>query len=259
VEKRSNKFFLTKIREFEINFAIEHFGNKNVVLELGAGAGWQSQFLKSRGFDIHAIDIDQTNYKEYQVFPVTSYDGFNIPFKDRFFDIVFSSNVLEHISHLNIIHGEINRVLKDDGICVHILPTHTWRFWTSLTHYFAIPKNLNIYLKNFFSKSTRNKNELNFDKLEKNEGFSFDKVVNLFFSSRHGERGNRLSEFLFFHPKWWIKNFEENGYQITKHGGVGLFYTGHNIFGEKLSINTRRKLAIFFGSACHIYQAKKIN
>ena len=66
-------------------------------------------------------------------FPIIDYDGHHIPFDDNSFDIVFSSNVLEHICDLHQINREIQRVLRSDGYCVHVIPTHTWRFWTTLS------------------------------------------------------------------------------------------------------------------------------
>ena len=30
-------------------------------------------------------------------------------------------------------HAEIRRVLKPSGYCIHVLPTHSWRFWTTLS------------------------------------------------------------------------------------------------------------------------------
>ena len=46
---------------------------------------------------------------------------------------MFSSNVLEHVRELDQLEVEIKRVLRPGGLCVHVLPTHVWRFWTTLS------------------------------------------------------------------------------------------------------------------------------
>ncbi|MFM7218026.1 MAG: class I SAM-dependent methyltransferase [Bacteroidota bacterium] len=50
------------------------------------------------------------------------YDGKTIPFGDKHFDSVFSSEVFEHVFHLEELIGEINRVMVKDGILLVTLP-----------------------------------------------------------------------------------------------------------------------------------------
>ena len=50
------------------------------------------------------------------------YDGKVIPFRDGYFDIVFSSEVFEHVFNLKDILNEINRVLKPGGILAFTCP-----------------------------------------------------------------------------------------------------------------------------------------
>lgn len=57
--------------------------------------------LRESGFDVHAADLGHSNYKKDRIFPVPDYDGHHIPFADSTFDIVFSSNVMEHIPHVS--------------------------------------------------------------------------------------------------------------------------------------------------------------
>ena len=81
----------------------------------------------------YAIEVPDSNYAQARVFPIIDYDGHHIPFDDDSFDIVFSSNVMEHICDLHQTNREIQRVLRSDGYCVHVIPTHSWRFWTTLS------------------------------------------------------------------------------------------------------------------------------
>jgi SAM-dependent methyltransferase len=231
---------------------ISYIFEKHKVLEVGAGAGWQSAFLEKEGFLVDAIDVETTNYNSFQTFPVKMYNGIDIPFHDDEFDVVFSSNVLEHISNVEQTQQEIIRVLKDDGVCVHILPSHYWRFWTSITHYFSLPKNLYMWFNG-------RKNKLENTNQRKENKPNYIKFLNALISSRHGERGNRFTEIYYFHPSWWLNNFRNNGFDVVKYQPIGLFYTGHNILGKFLSIENRKKMAKFLGSACYIYVLRKCN
>ncbi|MDI9364741.1 MAG: class I SAM-dependent methyltransferase [Flavobacterium sp.] len=65
------------------------------------------------------------------------YNGEHIPFGDNYFDCIFTSEVFEHVFNLPIILGELNRVLKKNGlilitcpfaICEHEIPNDFARY-----------------------------------------------------------------------------------------------------------------------------------
>ena len=124
------------VREWELEQVIGFFPPGCSVLEIGAGAGWQAKCLADRGFKVTAIDIAQSRYHQIQEWPVIDYDGFRIPLEDQSVDVVFSSNVLEHIPHIDEFMVEMRRVLRPGGIAVHVMPTTLWRFVTCVTFYF---------------------------------------------------------------------------------------------------------------------------
>ena len=126
---------LDAIRGAEIDKIASFFPAGARVLEIGAGTGKQALELQRRGFEVTAIEIAASNYAAHRVFPIKDYDGRTIPLPDASVDVVFSSNVLEHVADLSRMHAEIRRVLATGGTCIHVLPTHTWRFWTTLTSY----------------------------------------------------------------------------------------------------------------------------
>lgn len=124
---------LHTLRTAEIDKIVAFFRPGARVLEIGAGTGHQALDLFRRGIDITAIEIPSSNYAQARVFSVTEYDGRQIPFDDASFDIVFSSNVMEHVPDLHQTNREIQRILRPSGYCVHVMPTHVWRFWTTLS------------------------------------------------------------------------------------------------------------------------------
>ena len=115
-------------------FKIDENKSKNI-LDFGFGDGFQSHFFKKKKFNVSAIDINKNEEISKNSINFLVYDGKQIPLDDKKFDIVFSSNVLEHLTNLDQIQREIYRVLKDDGFCIHILPSSSWRFWTILSSF----------------------------------------------------------------------------------------------------------------------------
>jgi ubiquinone/menaquinone biosynthesis C-methylase UbiE len=75
-------------------------------------------------------------------FAVKFYDGKNIPFPNESLDVIFSSNVLEHVQDLKSLQAAIRRVLKPSGYCIDLMPSATWRFWTILAHYIELTQKL---------------------------------------------------------------------------------------------------------------------
>ena len=234
--------YLNRLRAAEIEKVAVHVPVGARLLEIGAGTGRQALELKRLGFDIAAIELAESAYSGDRVFPITDYDGAHIPFPDASFDVVFSSNALEHVHDLDGMHAEIRRVLKPDGLCVHVLPTHAWRFWSSLTAY----PNALISL----GKAIKGGNRRAWGEALRWLGFAV-------LQPRHGERGHALTELWSFHPRWWRRNFRRNGFVVLRDEPMGLFYTGSALAGARLGFDRRAQLARHLGSACHLYVLKR--
>jgi 2-polyprenyl-3-methyl-5-hydroxy-6-metoxy-1,4-benzoquinol methylase len=253
---------LESLRSYELTKALSLISEAKAdrintsILEIGAGAGWQAKKLAENGFAVEAIDIEDSNYAQNRVWGVTDYDGRKIPFSENHFDIVFSSNVLEHIPHLEEFNAEIHRVLKPDGRAIHIVPSASWRFWTNLAHYpYLIKLTLKIIYGRLFSRQADKSTKAIEDNIKKKaNGFSkielFRKAI---FPQRHGEAGNALSEIYFFSKYRWSAVFRRDGWKIDKIVPNRLFYTGHSIFDSYLPIKIRKYASYLLGSSCHIF------
>jgi len=242
---------LKTIRQAEIEKIASFFPSRARVLEIGAGTGEQSRRLTERGFSVEAIEIPDSNYAHERVFPIADYDGRHIPFPDASFDVVFSSNVLEHVPDLQQMHSEIHRVLRPQGSAIHVLPTHAWRFWTTLSAFPAglqyartlggglmLPLSMSRQRWSMFLRSWHHASR---------------HLAAPFCQRRHGERGNILTETWLFHPRWWRQNFERNGFTIARDEPMGLFYTGNMVLAGRLPLVKRERIARSLGSACHIF------
>jgi SAM-dependent methyltransferase len=164
------------------------------------------------------------------------------------FDIVFSSNVLEHVPNLSQLNQEISRVLKANGYCIHVMPTHSWRFWTTISSFPAVAQ----YLRSPRGPALPSTNV----QAQARAGI-WQKLRRHF--GRHGERGNVVSELWLFHPSWWRRAFRRDGFDIVCDEPIGIFYTGNTVFGTSVfSVERRRWLSQILGSACHLYKVKPI-
>ncbi len=213
--------------KYRIHEMIDIFKNINLeknkiykVLDFGCGNGSQAKFLLTKKLDVCSVDIYKSHRINDQEINFILYDGKKLPYSDKYFDFIFSSNVLEHISDINQIQQELRRILKDNGKCIHALPSTSWRFWTSITTF----------------------------------------VKYWYFDPRpHGEIvNNSLGELFYFSQFYWTKQFKKNKFKIENVFLNNLFYTGNNIFGEKISIKNRKIISKFFGSSCNIFRLSKI-
>ena len=251
--------WVNKLRRSELDLVIPFLIKRARILEIGAGTGYQANILRELGYNVVPIDLHSRLHAEYSKLNIVEYDGENIPFPDSNFDVVFSSNVLEHIYNLKKIQDEIKRVLKPGGLAIHVLPTASWRFWTSLTNYIYIVRLLTNYMGNILYKTDNSlspfyeKNE--FNKKIGNYGLK-RKIIRLLIPPMHGERGNVLTEIFYFSRFFWLPLFERTGWNVEKYFPNRVLYTDFVAFGPKLSLKKRKTLSFFLGSSCIIYILK---
>jgi SAM-dependent methyltransferase len=217
------------------------------VLEIGGGTGWQARDLVEAGYNVRAVDVEA----KPAVFPVEIYDGHRLPCADRSCDVVFSSNVLEHVPHIDAFQAEIRRVLKPGGIVVHLMPTPTWRLATLLAHYPWLVRAALSALK----RDATSSDAAHVRHAAAAHGPLF-LLWRVMLSPRHGETGNAVSELWHFSGRRWTGLFARHGWRIVEQRSNELFYTGYNLLGSRLSFSARRRLARVLGGSCRIYVLK---
>lgn len=252
-----NIALLHRIRTYELGAAVPFLPKKGRLLEIGAGTGMQARLLAERGYEVVAIDLATSNYKEQRLWPITEYDGMHIPADDQSFDAIFSSNTLEHVEEISAFLQETQRILKPGGVCVHILPTSTWRISSALGHYLRLDRVAEELGALFGSPKKRNQAaDYRQQKRIQAENL-WQWVQRRMLPPRHGERGNVFTEHYYFTEHCWAKIFAATGFEVSAVSKNRLFYTGHYFLGEKLSMGSRRRLSYLLGSACKIYVLRK--
>jgi ubiquinone/menaquinone biosynthesis C-methylase UbiE len=242
---------LHTLRAHELDAVVSELKPGAAVLELGAGTGAQALALARRGFLVTAIDLPESTYSDERVFDVIDYDGSTIPCPSASIDVVYSSNVLEHVRDFAVLQREIKRVLRPGGYCVHILPTAAWRFWTSLAAFYDPWVRAGRRLPELFPKALRrgepSRIRYVWADIRRDLALPFD-------IEPHGEGGNAITELWTFSRRHWMRRFRSHGFVIEKAEPMGLFYTGYMIRGRHWSIGRRQHLAPWLGSACTLYR-----
>ena len=160
----------------------------------------------------------------------------------------------------------MRRVLTGTGLAIHILPTPSWRIWTTLTHYIGLPRILwgnlnNLRAINAAAAPSKQAEGAQGDVSAPGRRviFKWKWIGSILLSQRHGERGNRITEAFYFRKNWWRQKFLSTGWQVVESFPTGLFYSGNIVFGKVMPTGMRRKLAAVLGSSTRVYVLKKAN
>lgn len=149
--------------------------------------------------------------------------------------------------------SEIHRVLKPNGLGIHLLPTTSWRFWTSIAHYLYILKR--IFKKQSFSSGGQQPSNIQEKLASKGPMYVISRIL---LAGPHGEYPNAIAELYYFNKHHWLKIFNNNGFDVIEIGSNKLFYTGYGIF-PNLSLEQRQKMSSLFGNSCYLFLTKPRN
>ena len=235
-----------RIRTAELERARRYFSPGAKVLEIGGGPGYQAAILSSWGMDVTSLDVVAATAAHH---PVQIFDGRTIPFPGESLDAVFSSNVLEHVEDVEALLGEAARVLKADGVMVHVLPSATWRWWTSVAHYAWVVLSVILRRPNPEAPDAaprRPRSPLNL--------LRFAWLIA--FPHAHGVYSSAAAEQYCYSRFRWKRLFESCGLEVLDVRPAGVFYTAFKIFAS-MDVPRRTRLARLLGSSCLIYVLRR--
>jgi len=90
------------------------------IVDVGAGEGSVLAILNEDGLakELYALEISGsgidaiTNRKLSNLVECKAFDGYTIPYRDKFFDLALSTHVLEHVEHERLVLRELGRVAQ---------------------------------------------------------------------------------------------------------------------------------------------------
>ena len=197
--------------------------DKLKILEIGSGDGYMASVLKKKSWNIIASDPNPRKPMKTYVYRMK---GDNILFPNDYFDIIFSSNVLEHIYNLPQVFLEMKRVLKNTGIMIHTIPTSFCAVMTYLINPIAYIRNILLIPLKLMPISKLN-------------------PIYILYLWGHGTSKSVFHSFFNWRKSRWIKIFNENGLKVINSIRVQLLHSMHKVFPFKFM-----KLRRFFGNSC---------
>ncbi|MEO0509723.1 MAG: methyltransferase domain-containing protein [Verrucomicrobiota bacterium] len=107
--------------------ALEHVesGNGKTALDVGCREGIQSEWLKSEGYTVTSIDVEKV-YDEAQVIDANE----DLPYPDESYDLIWCSEVIEHLEDPKHFRDEAFRMLKHGGQLLLTTPNSYFWFYT---------------------------------------------------------------------------------------------------------------------------------
>jgi len=236
--------WLKSIRNEELVKTKQFFPkNKTKLLEIGGKDGYLANILEKWGFHVTSIDLMPTS----EFFDVKKMNGEILEFDSNSFEIIFSSHVIAHVENKEVLFSEIKRVLKHEGIIIHIVPSRFWVILTSFWHYILLPKMLFFKIPNLENKTSK-KNEIIKSKKSK--------LINQIFLHPLGTNKSFLHEIVNFSKNNWTKLFLKNGFEIISIINGPLGYSGYSVFNHK-GMKIRKKVSSIFSSS-YVFVMKKI-
>jgi len=131
-----------------IAFSFVEDGEGKRALDIGCRDGYWSERLKDKGHSVSALDIEP-KYASALTHNVEE----GLPFADASFDLVWCTEVIEHLHKPEFLLSEIERVLAPGGRAILTTPNSGWWFYWIVALWGWTPKKLqNPDHKQFFTE-----------------------------------------------------------------------------------------------------------
>jgi hypothetical protein len=145
---------------------------------------------------------------------------------------------------------ELARVLKPGGTMFHILPSSSWRFWSTLAEFVGGPRNTWQGLRSRPSGECSHMARWQWTIVQ------LGWMVRPFLMRPHGARGCAFTELWTFSRRSWRRRFAACGCSVIAVVPLKLWYTGEVLLGPRLLTSLRTLLAGWLGSATILYMVR---
>jgi SAM-dependent methyltransferase len=190
-------------------------------LELGAGDGFQSTLLARYAGRLVATDfrpqITRRSACPNITFATCDAERVDEQFAPASFDLIFSSNMMEHLPNPARALAGMRLVLRDDGIAAHVIPSPFWKFCHLAGFYpDAVLARLNRFQQRRNAQhagSAAGAEE--WDNNPKSDARARPYLARLLWPAAHGASGSNLAEFRLFSERYWRQQFESAGFLVA--------------------------------------------
>jgi 2-polyprenyl-3-methyl-5-hydroxy-6-metoxy-1,4-benzoquinol methylase len=211
------------------------------MLEVGSGDGFMASLLAPLGKTLITTEPTPGCATHAAHLPRMQCSVTDLPFDDHSFDFVFSSSVLEHVRDREAAFAELRRVLRPDGVMVHLMPSPTWKL---LQLAFFYPHLVLSGLELLGGQGEVITGTEDWRQHAKNASW-WHNIKQHGIPHVHGEYSNHLTEWLGFHANTWADLFRGAGFDV--HACLSLpLYSGYGFGLERL-----RRMGEGFGLSGH--------
>ena len=122
-------FWFIARKEYILQNFTKYIKKHKKIIEIGAGTGNVSRFLKRNGYDnisVGEMHLSGLEYaKNYGIKDCYQFDLLNTPFEKEF-DVICMFDVLEHIENDSLALQNVHKSLSGGGNIVISVPSHMW-------------------------------------------------------------------------------------------------------------------------------------
>ncbi len=247
-EIRTDSDWEVALRHFEIQAMMKPFpaGGFANALELGCGNGGSSLHLEDWCHRLTATDYDALKFRTAPT-SKTSFVAIDAqelsPFQTGAMDLIFSSNLLEHLPDVEKCLRDCTRVLKRGGYAVHMMPNRTWKCLNLLLFYpLLVQGGCMKLLHPLVADGGKPHITVALDD-NLHEVIERRSLVKRLLPQRHGFAKSHVDEWLRWNDRRWLRLFEASGLEVLR--VVHLpFYFGHGyVFRRLLRLGNRLGLS----------------
>ena len=196
------------------------------VLDIGCGDGFLTTLLRQRFEQVIPLDIRPRGRVDDLCIANTE----ALPFPDGYFGLIFSSNVLEHLENLTTCLEELRRVMRDDAIMIHTMPTPTWKVLQLALRPLYL---LFLVMRKLTDAGSKAKSNTEFPSsispllrqcsVQANGNLRtpwgkrpWKRWQTILWPPVHGVASSHIEEIKHFRVEWWIGRFHASGFSVFR-------------------------------------------
>lgn len=249
---------LESLRSRELDVAFSGFSLKTFknALELGAGNGFQSRKILKYAEHLVATELNEGRLKRIPVPGIEYYvcDAERIShyFEPNSFDLVFASNLFEHLPDPMLALDGIRTVLAPGGVVILIMPNTLWKIFSLIGFY---PNTIRLVWRAIMLGRLRQlvRKYITHTQLEKGKSTVGNNLktdlqasvrAGILWPAPHGAYRSNLEELSKFRKGRWLNLFRGAGYKIVTvrkgpiSSGYGFGFDTLRFFFEWIGLTT---------------------
>lgn len=217
------KKYIHNLRRREIESIFSKYPEKSFgrALELGAGDGFQSRLLINYVDHLICTELDEKRLLKSETpgidYHICDAERIGESFRENHFDLVYSSNLFEHLPNPEAALRGIHKLLKQDGLSIHIMPSPFWALCHVVFHYPAVCIGvLRKLIRRELRVSSQPKENSDYTDNNLKLGHrSKGKLMRVLFPRPHGVSATLTKEFFVFSKRRWIREFENESFEVV--------------------------------------------